>query len=797
MKGDFSRYTFNPKKRYSGVLMQQGRVQLDADWNESQAIDQYHTETNGTDIIGACGTPFFNDGFRIILDKDENLKKLLIGEGRFYVDGILCENDKDFSYYQQPDYPNPPNIVEQLRDYKTSAGIFYLDVWQRHVTSLEDSQIKEVALGGPDTATRIKTIWQVKFLPISHNSLKKMKSCRDEIPEWTDLVKSRDVALNAHTIKQSGSRDKCLLPPSAGYQRLENQLYRIEIHKGGPLGNATFKWSRDNGIFLLPIDKISGREVTVHDSGSSSITDFVDNTWVEIVDESSELKSPEDTQRPLVQVDRVDKAKHLIVLKTAPSNVDGLKNPRLRRWDQTGISATEDGITTSTGWIALEDGIEVQFSGKGDFKNGDYWQIPARTATGEIEWPPYEVPNKNPEAQPPMGIKHHYCRLAILGFISKRNADHVIDNLGANSIESLGKVDLKDFLSTVSTTRPEAISSIENTKFEILPFDCRKIFPPLTGLPAVHVIATSWMNDDMIKLDDLIKKGLSILLDDSIDQQSVSGNTMIVAVESFPANSDSLDLSFILEGSVTISDRAPSVIKWMPKEPVVRGPNAATTLHQQLERLIIGRSSIRMRIVLKGHAIWSKHDDKLYYLDGQVFGTPGKRADRTPRTDLIFPSGNGQKASDFESWCQIYSPVNLLRIKTVNFKFREDQITVDMPPLSPVEFPLHGPIETIEFILSREVVPEGLGKDGTPQSVQLARTRENISERLRGDISAEGNIVNFRPLDRLVKGSYELTVFGTKKLEEPAVTAIDGVALDGDYSGKPGGDFKLKFNIVG
>ena len=38
MPGDYSRNTFDPRRHYSGVLMQQGRVQLDADWNEQQAI---------------------------------------------------------------------------------------------------------------------------------------------------------------------------------------------------------------------------------------------------------------------------------------------------------------------------------------------------------------------------------------------------------------------------------------------------------------------------------------------------------------------------------------------------------------------------------------------------------------------------------------------------------------------------------------------------------------------------------------------------------------------------------------
>ena len=38
MKGDFTRDTFDRTKHYSRVLMQQGRVTLDADWNEQTAI---------------------------------------------------------------------------------------------------------------------------------------------------------------------------------------------------------------------------------------------------------------------------------------------------------------------------------------------------------------------------------------------------------------------------------------------------------------------------------------------------------------------------------------------------------------------------------------------------------------------------------------------------------------------------------------------------------------------------------------------------------------------------------------
>ena len=38
MQGDFTRDTFDVRHHYTRVLMQQGRVQLDADWNEQTAI---------------------------------------------------------------------------------------------------------------------------------------------------------------------------------------------------------------------------------------------------------------------------------------------------------------------------------------------------------------------------------------------------------------------------------------------------------------------------------------------------------------------------------------------------------------------------------------------------------------------------------------------------------------------------------------------------------------------------------------------------------------------------------------
>ena len=57
MKGDFSRSTFDPKKHYTSVRMQQGRMQLDADWNEQMDILLHLLRGQARDLLGPYGAP--------------------------------------------------------------------------------------------------------------------------------------------------------------------------------------------------------------------------------------------------------------------------------------------------------------------------------------------------------------------------------------------------------------------------------------------------------------------------------------------------------------------------------------------------------------------------------------------------------------------------------------------------------------------------------------------------------------------------------------------------------------------
>ncbi len=256
MRGDFSRQTFTRAKHYAGVLLQQGRVAVDADFNEQQSIVRHRTETEAVDVIGGCGTPLDPpayaeaSGFRIEISASQT--SITIGAGRDDVDGILAENEKTSDYLEQDlppyEFPSPPPILSLLPDAK-EIGLVYLDVWQRQVTPLEDPLIQEKALGEADTATRARTAWQVRVLPLPGVAVP--VACNADLAPWNALVAPSTGTLAAITHPPTTAPNPCEPPPSAGFTRLENQLYRVEIHRGG--ANPTFKWSRENGSILTDV----------------------------------------------------------------------------------------------------------------------------------------------------------------------------------------------------------------------------------------------------------------------------------------------------------------------------------------------------------------------------------------------------------------------------------------------------------------------------------------------------------------------------------------------------------------
>jgi hypothetical protein len=230
------------------------------------------------------------------------------------------------------------------------------------------------------------------------------------------------------------STDPCLIAPDSKYRGAENHLYRVEIHAGGaawppgeknPAGaGATFKWSRDNGSVETLLASVEGGELTVEHARG-----FAADGWVEVTNEARELHAGPGT---LAQVINVEGDALTIDPNTKSDNIDLSAMTKVRRWEQRALGDAEligGAVPVEEGvWIPLEDGLEVFFAPApagqaATYRTGDYWLIPARVATGKVEWPQEEqtpdaagqVPSRA-KALAPHGIIHHFAPVAVVTF---------------------------------------------------------------------------------------------------------------------------------------------------------------------------------------------------------------------------------------------------------------------------------------------------------------------------------------------------------------------------------------------
>ncbi|MGW3268672.1 DUF6519 domain-containing protein [Streptomyces sp. NPDC001056] len=452
MHADLSRSTFRPERHYSAVLAQQGRVQLDADLNEQTAIQLHQARTLAADLIGRHGGPAGATGFRIeYVGGRHDIDTLYIHGGRYYVDGILCDADRPapgvpvpdgdteerqsagtdafWDYWNQPDgFRDPERPGDRLPSPAQSPFLVYLAVWERAVSAAEDPALREVALGTalPDTAVRAKVVWQVLPLPLTALDIADAEpnpaAVREAFEKWAKTQSAPSARLAARSERpEHADEDPCLVRPDARYRGPENQLYRVEVHTGGEAADATFTWSRENGSVVFPVDELDGTWVRLATLGPDSKLDLEVGDLVEFGDTAyaSRLEA-----LPLLRVEELDLPGRRVRLSAEPDPRVGRLphlHPFLRRWDHregprrkgrtTSLKAGAVPVTEGE-WLPLEDGVEVYFAKGGTYRTGDHWLIPARTATGGVEWATDAA--RRPLLQAPAGIDRHFALLALV-----------------------------------------------------------------------------------------------------------------------------------------------------------------------------------------------------------------------------------------------------------------------------------------------------------------------------------------------------------------------------------------------
>jgi hypothetical protein len=460
MSFDLSRVRFDPRKDFLGVIMQQGRVQLDSDWNEwiAQVARRIHVGT--LDALGHAVVPNETpEGFKIEAKDGE----LTIGPGRMYVDGLLAENHgtapkawkghlaEDTGTGPTPFYDQPYLKFNEtsarrlplnlLNKPKLEGGkyLIYLDVWQRDVTHLQEPGLVEQAVG-VDSTGRVQTVWQAKLLKCAENTT--CATADVEIPGWEDVTRPSMGRLSTSTGEPPVEPEPCRIAPTAGYRGDENQLYRVEIHRTGAHGKATFKWSRDNATVATRVTHINGTLLKVESVGRDDVLRFHDGDWVEITDDWYEFHNLPGQMARILVGEGVDLNANVINLDTDVASAFPVaeggatlrdRHTRVRRWDQSRSVLKEDGsvyhnlddanlsdpdtrgtipVPPPGTKVFLENGILVEFAQEvvdrtGAFKSGDYWSFAARTAEASVEMLDHA---------PPRGIHHHFARLALVTF---------------------------------------------------------------------------------------------------------------------------------------------------------------------------------------------------------------------------------------------------------------------------------------------------------------------------------------------------------------------------------------------
>lgn len=474
MSGDYSRKHFKARDNYSGVLEQQGRVHLDWEHNEASAIQDRRWRSEGMDLVGRCGvsesTP---NGFRLEVADG----KLSIGVGRLYVDGLQAENhgippqafdavlaephsDTAVPYLQQPYVPGDTDGVSApgpaFAGVVPPAGqaLAFLDVWQREVSHHQAPDLVETALG-VDTTSRLQTVWQVKLLPVVDDVELRCDTQDAEIPGWDALRRPSDLRLTTGTSTLPSEDDPCRVSPEGGYRGLDNLLYRVEVHDLQE-GVPRIKWSRHNASIQASVTQVGleGKKLTLDSLGRDDLLRFNSGDWVEITDDYHELLGIPGAMRRVT----VNDSERILSFDAALDSsdfptIDGNGQPdpgrhmRVIRWDQHGqVSDLDDnplvdlsepdsgGVIPVAGpsiTLLLEHGLQItlEMPTNGSARTGDYWCFAVRTADASVEVL---------EQAPPLGIHHHYCRLAV--------------------VRSTGE------------------------QFEAEPVDCRPRFPPLTQL---------------------------------------------------------------------------------------------------------------------------------------------------------------------------------------------------------------------------------------------------------------------------------------------------------------------------
>lgn len=458
---DITRHRAAPQFHYTGARMQQGRTLLDSDWNEDALHASEDRRLTVVDLIGAQGSS--NNGFAV---RDvvvipgtsatagvavESTFDFQLQPGSMFVGGMRLVLESVESFRRQSDWlrhdlessPEPPTLAELLPNplpaNNKAAVLFaepqyrydlvFLLAWEQPVTAVEDAELRERALGGPDSSARIRQMRQVHVerdvgTDVASEALEILLAGGNV----TFDAQTGEAVSNARltvTPLAPGGESPCGTQLPDGYVGHEEAAIRVELR-----GPNSFTWGFGDAAPLYRVKVgADGRRITFlnkprdawHQPRAEQIVEIV--PWgaklpndEKVADLQGELfrvltgYEPATGELVLAEPVSTEWMDWIVAHRADRSRKDGDDGDYfyLRLWDRG--ADTSSPLTLELGPTPVElgkTGLQVSLEGLGE--SGDYWVIAARRATPDVV-----VPWELLTSAAPHGPRRFFAALAII-----------------------------------------------------------------------------------------------------------------------------------------------------------------------------------------------------------------------------------------------------------------------------------------------------------------------------------------------------------------------------------------------
>lgn len=444
MASDRARVSYDPNRKWRGVIAQQGRVTVEADWNEAAMIGEERDRQVALDVIGPVGTP--DRGYAVTAARPRGERSgsppgdLTIGPGTLYLGGERLDLTEQVRYSAQPDWLDHSTdpmwrASRARRDGDIRHELVYMLAAEQEVSAVEDPALADVALGGPDTTQRRRILQHFVRCPSESGT------CEGSQDAFERSLADHGLTFDPAEMRaRSAARLKVSFPAAAGssqpatgdYLGAENQLIRVMIAGiDDATGQLTIVWGFDDASFLYRIQTaVPGSGTTTLTLVSAPVDSYhylQQGQAVELLRDAVKLTDTDyiasSTGFVSTVTDAYQPTGRTLVIAGGPGEPGGYPGDYLvaERTPQLYLRAWQAMAEAQPGKpVPLGDtGVCVTLTSSDGFHVGDFWHFALRPIQPTIVYPERYLR----QPQPPEGPRTWACPLGVVTWDEDEDED--------------------------------------------------------------------------------------------------------------------------------------------------------------------------------------------------------------------------------------------------------------------------------------------------------------------------------------------------------------------------------------